>query len=200
MGTVIPATSSSTSWNDYPTGIGLLASEINEMIRKENNGTPEGELKSRICALIFLSSTSMNPMVYFANAETISDLLVTDLTKGSDTLRKQVPLLLEDLNVRGVISDVGNHVYHIQTKEGKVWDADYQTKFADYKADDTKSCSSATRCLKAPSSRNFREVSIVQGKSKTPRQIDPTIFGFQKNGDWIGCPDLARTGGKCRNP
>jgi hypothetical protein len=180
MGTVIPADFIFNQLNTYLIRNGLLASEINEMIRKENDGTPEGELKSRICALIFLVQYIDESYGVFANAETISDLLVTDLTKGSDTLRKQVPLLLEDLNVRGVISDVGNHVYHIQTKEGKVWDADYQTKFAHYKADDTKIMFERDKMFKSAIEQKLREVSIVQGKSKTPRQIDPTIFGSQK--------------------
>jgi len=180
IGTVIPADFIFNQLNTYLIRNGLLASEINEMIRKENDGTPEGEIKSRVCALIFLIQHIDESYGVFANAETLSDLLVTDLTKGSDALRKQVPLLLEDLNVRGVISDVGNQVYHIQTKEGKVWDADYQTKFAQYKADDTKIMFERDKMFKSAIEQKIREVSVVQGKSKTPRQIEPTIFGSQK--------------------
>jgi hypothetical protein len=180
IGTVIPADFIFNQLNTYLIRNGLLASEINEMIRKENDGTPDGELKSRICALIFLIQHIDESFGVFANAETLSDLLVTDLTKGSDALRKQVPLLLEDLNHRGVISEVGNHVYHIQTKEGKAWDADYQKKLADFKADDSKIMFERDRMFKEEIEQKLREVSVLHGKSKTPRVIKPTIFGSQK--------------------
>ena len=74
MGTVIPADFIFNQLNTYLIRNGLLASEINEMIRKENDGTPEGELKSRICALIFLVQYIDESYGVFANAETISDL------------------------------------------------------------------------------------------------------------------------------
>jgi hypothetical protein len=180
VGTVIPADFIFNQLNTYLIRNGLLASEINEMIRKENDGTPEGELRSRICALIFLIQHIDESFGVFANAETLSDLLVTDLIKGSDSLRKQVPLLLDDLYSRGVISDVGNHVYHIQTREGKAWDADYQTKLAHNKADDSKIMFKRDELLKTAIEQKLRGIGVVQGKSKTPRQIDPTIFGPQK--------------------
>ena len=107
---------------------GLLADEINEMIRKEDDGTPDGNLRSRICALIYLIQYVDESFGVNADAQTLSDLLVTDLSAGSEMLRKKVPELLLELNDRGVISDVGNRVYHIQTKEGKAWDSDYRTK------------------------------------------------------------------------
>lgn len=180
IGTVIPADFIFNQLNTYLIRNGLLASEINDMIRRENDGSPDGELKSRICALIFLIQHIDESFGVFANAETLSDLLVTDLTRGSDALRKQVPLLLDDLNMRGVISDVGNHVYHIQTKEGKAWDADYQEKLARFKADDSKIMFERDKMFKEEIEKKLRDVSVLHGKSKTPRQIKPTIFGSQK--------------------
>ena len=170
------------------------------MIRKENDGTPEGELKSRICALIFLVQYIDESYGVFANADTISDLLVTDLTKGSDALRKQVPLLLEDLNVRGIISDVGNHVYHIQTKEGKVWDADYQMKFAHYKADDTKIMFERDKMFKSAIEQKIREVVWSRARARLPVRLNQQ-FLVRRN---PRLDRMSRSGsgmdGKCRNP
>lgn len=180
IGTVIPADFIFNQLNTYLIRNGLLASEINEMIRRENDGTSEGELKSRICALIFLIQHIDESYGILANAETLADLLVTDLTKGSDALRKQIPRFLDDLNRRGIISDVGNRVYRIQTKEGKAWDGEYQKKLADYKADDSKILFERDRLFKEEIEKRLGTISILHGKSKTPRHIHLTIFGSQK--------------------
>ena len=180
IGTVIPADFIFDQLNTYLIRNGLLAAEINEMIGKEDDGTPDGELKSRICALIYLIQHIDESFGVNANAQTLSDLLVTDLVAGSDLLRKRVPLLLEDLNDRGVISDVGNHIYRIQTKEGKAWDSDYRTKLAQYKADDSKIMFKRDDLLGSAVNKKLQGFSLVQGKSKTPRQIDLTIFGSQR--------------------
>ncbi|QYZ80392.1 BREX system P-loop protein BrxC [Methanofollis formosanus] len=180
IGTVIPADFIFNQLNTYLIRNGLLAAEINEMIGKENDGTSDGELRSRICALIFLIQHIDDSFGVRANEQTLSDLLVTDLVAGSDPLRKKVPKLLEDLNDRCVISDVGDRVYHIQTKEGKAWDSDYRTKIAHYKADDSKIMFKRDELLGHAIEKELRGLSLVQGKSKTPRKIDLTIFGPTK--------------------
>lgn len=176
LGTVIPADFIFNQLNTYLIRNGLLAAEINEMIGKENDGTEEGELKSRICALIFLIQHVDESFGVVANAQTLSDLLVTDLVTGSNDLRKRVPQLLEDLNTSGVISDVGNKVYRIQTKEGKAWDADYRTKLANFIANDSKVMFKRDDLLSRAVDGKLRGINLVQGKSKTPRQVDLTIF------------------------
>lgn len=180
IGTVIPADFIYNQLNTYLIRNGLLAAEINEMISKENDGSNDGELRSRICALIFLIERIDDSWGVFATAEVISDLLVTDLTKGSDSLRKKVPILLEALCNDGVISDVGNHVYHIQTKEGKAWDSDYQAALASYKANDTEIMFKREKLLQEVVEKKLHGITIVQGKSKTPRYFDLTIFGPDK--------------------
>ena len=180
IGTVIPADFIYNQLNTYLIRNNLLGSEINEMISKENDGSPEGELRSRICALIFLIQRIDDSWGVFATADVLSDLLVTDLLNGSDSLRKKVPILLEDLCNNGVISDVGNHVYHIQTKEGKTWDSDYQAAFARFKTNDSEIMFKREKFLQDAVETKIHGITIVQGKSKTPRYIDPTVFGSEK--------------------
>ncbi|MGI6022730.1 MAG: BREX system P-loop protein BrxC [Methanoculleus sp.] len=180
IGSVIPADFIFNQLSTYLIRNGLLADEINEMIRKEDDGTPDGNLRSRICALIYLVQYVDESFGVYANAQTLSDLLVTDLSAGSEMLRKKVPELLLELNDRGVISDVGNQVYHIQTKEGKAWDSDYRTKLAQYKADDSRVMFKRDELLGRVVEEKLRGLSLVQGKSKTPRQTELTVFGSQK--------------------
>ena len=180
IGSVIPADFIFDQLSTYLIRNGLLADEINEMIRKEDDGTPDGNLRSRICALIYLIQYVDESFGVNANAQTLSDLLVTDLPAGSEILRKEVPELLLELNDRGVISDVGNRVYQIQTKEGKAWDSDYRTKLVQYRADDSKIMFKRDELLSHAVDTKLRGLSLVQGKSKTPRQAELTVFGSQK--------------------
>jgi len=180
LGNVIPADLIFSQLNAYLTQNGFLAAEINEMISKENDGTADGELRSRICALIFLIERLDESWGVFATADVISDLLVTDLTTGSDSLRKKVPLLLENLCNDGIISDVGNHIYHIQTKEGKAWDLDYQAALAKYKTNDSEIMFRREKLLKEAIEKKLQGITVVQGKSKTPRYFDLTIFGSER--------------------
>ena len=180
IGSVIPGDLIYSQQSTYMMRNGLLTDEISQMIAKEDDGTPDGKLRSRICALILLIQHVDESFGVNANAQTLSDLLVTDLAAGSDSLRRQVPLLLEDLNDRGIISDVGDRIYRIQTKEGKVWDSDYRTKFAKYKADDSKIIFERDELLRRVVEARLRGLGLVQGKSKTPRQIKTTAFGTQK--------------------
>ena len=70
-------------------------------IREQRDGTAEGELRSRLCALIFLvgqlptdpgSDTGVR-----ATVETLTDLLVDDLRAGGASLRARIPVLLEGM-------------------------------------------------------------------------------------------------------
>ena len=80
---------------------------------------------TRLCALIFLigqlphNNEPLDAGVR-ADADTLADLLVTDLTKSSAELRKKVPILLEKLVTAGAIMQVENE-YRMQTREGSEW-------------------------------------------------------------------------------
>ena len=74
---------------------GVLLQEISETIARQKQ-EDDGELRYQLCALIFLigqlphNNEPLDAGIR-ANAETLADLLVTDLTKSSAELRKKVP-------------------------------------------------------------------------------------------------------------
>ncbi|MEJ7787182.1 MAG: BREX system P-loop protein BrxC, partial [Solirubrobacteraceae bacterium] len=73
---------------------GALLKEIDELIRGLDDGTPDGTLKSRACALVFLISELPTDGVgdtgLRATAPAIEDLLVEDLAADGARLRKDV--------------------------------------------------------------------------------------------------------------
>ena len=84
---------------------GVLLKEIDELIRGLDDGTPDGQLKSRACALVFLIGQLPHEGIgdtgLRATAPMIADLLVEDLASDGERLRKDVPRVLEELVEEG---------------------------------------------------------------------------------------------------
>ena len=98
--------------------------EISETIARQKQEA-DGELRYQLCALIFLigqlpHNNELLDAGIRANAETLADLLVTDLTTTSTELRKKVPELLEKLVASGAAMQVDDE-YRMQTREGSEW-------------------------------------------------------------------------------
>jgi hypothetical protein len=179
LGSVIPADFIFTQQSTYLIRNNILSPKIYESISQEDDGTPEGQVRSRIAALLFLIQLVDESFGIRATPDTLADLLVTDLTAGSEDLRREIPVLLEDLHDRGVIAKVGDE-YRIQTEEGSIWEGDYQKRKADARASDTNLMYRRNEVLKEGVERSLGGISLVQGVSKTPRNIDITCFTAQK--------------------
>ncbi|MFA7071065.1 MAG: BREX system P-loop protein BrxC, partial [Methanoculleus sp.] len=179
VGTVIPADFIFTQQSTYLIRNNILSPKIYESISKEDDGTPEGQLRSRIAALLFLIQQVDESFGIRATPDTLADLLVTDLVAGSEDLRREVPILLNDLHDRGVIAKVGDE-YRIQTEEGSVWEGDYQKRKADARASDTSIMFRRDEILKTFANKHLERLTLAQGESKTPRGIESTYFTSQK--------------------
>ncbi|MBR1368475.1 hypothetical protein RJ53_02730 [Methanocalculus chunghsingensis] len=175
LGTVIPADFIYSQQKTHLIRNNILSQQISENIAKEDDGTPEGELKSRICALLFLIQQIDESFGLRATPDTLADLLITDLASGSENLRREIPGLLEDLHEGGVIAKVGDE-YRIQTEEGSVWEGEYQKRKTDYKADDTQVIFKRNELLQAHLRDHLGRITITQGETRTPRDIDLAYF------------------------
>ena len=179
IGTVIPADYIYSQIRKYLKQNYLLSQKIDEMISKEDDGSENGKLRSRICATIFLIQHIDSSYGIIADPSTICDLMVSDLVSGSESLRQVVPGLLEDMYNRGILAHIGTE-YRIQTEEGSAWEGDYQKKKSEYKSNDTKIIHKRDEFIKASISGKFDRISLLQGESKTPRSIKVTYFGDER--------------------
>src|SRR5205085_3847062 len=106
---------------------GILLQEISETIARQKK-EEDGDLRYQLCALIFLIGQLPHQgpadAGVRADADTLADLLVTDLTKSSTELRKKVPELLEKLVATGAIMQVDDE-YRMQTREGAEWNQSF---------------------------------------------------------------------------
>src|SRR5205814_8779641 len=103
-----------------------------------------------------------------ANAETLADLLVTDLNASSAELRKKVPELLEKLVASGAVMQVENE-YRMQTREGSEWNQAYQEARNKLLADPGKLASERSQLLKTQCSEILKKSKLVHGVSKEAR-------------------------------
>ena len=154
---------------------GTLLQEISETIAKQKK-EDDGELRYQICALIFLigqlphNNAPLDAGVR-ADADTLADLLVTDLTKSSAELRKKVPELLEKLVTSGAIMQVDNE-YRMQTREGAEWNQMFLEARNKLLNDPGKLASARSQLLRSKCSEDLKKFKLVHGDSKESRKIE----------------------------
>jgi hypothetical protein len=154
---------------------GVLLREIHEFIQKQDVGTPEGNLRAKLAALIFLigkipreegADTGIR-----ATPDVLADLIVTDLQSGSTPLRVKIPELLKGLVQDGHLMEVGNE-YRLQTRESVAWEDEYRKALIKIINDDNRIACDRGDLLRQECGERLKTVRLVQGKSKVPRKID----------------------------
>lgn len=154
---------------------GVLLQEISETIARQKQ-EDDGELRYQLCALIFLigqlphNNEPLDAGIR-ANAETLADLLVTDLTKSSAELRKKVPELLEKLVASGAVMQVEDE-YRMQTREGSEWNQAFQEARNKLIGDPGKLASERSQLLKTQCSEILKKSELVHGVSKEARKFE----------------------------
>ena len=153
----------------------MLLQEISETIARQKQ-EEDGDLRYQLCALIFLigqlphNNGPLDAGVR-ADADTLADLLVTDLTKSSAELRKKVPDLLEKLVAAGAVMQVENE-YRMQTREGSEWNQMYLEARNRLLNDAGKLASERSQLLRSQCSEVLKKFKLVHGASKESRKID----------------------------
>ena len=155
---------------------GVLLREVAGMIDDQRkNGSADGNLRARLCALIFLIGELPTDGVAVtgvrATADRLADLLVEDLTAGSGALRQQIPPLLQQLVDDGTLMLVGGE-YRLQTKESAEWEKDYRIRRSRILNDDTRIASDRITEFRNAIQKELKGIKLVQGASKTPRRFD----------------------------
>jgi hypothetical protein len=152
----------------------LLPDEAS-IIEEQDDHTPEGALRARVCALVFLigklptegpSATGLR-----ATATTLADLLVENLPAGGSSIRQGVPDRLQQLVDNGVLMRAEDQ-YFIQTREGAEWERDRGNRYAKIAADDSRIASDRATEIRKAVSAALRGITLTQGASRTPRRFD----------------------------
>ena len=153
---------------------GELEREYDEIIRRQRDGSSDGELSSSLCALIFLIGklprTPGSDDGVRANAETLVDLLVGDLKNDRPKLEQQVPKLLKQLVDAGQLMAVETE-YRLQTREGARWTQDFNRRRTAVLNDEQRINSKRAELLRDGAKQALKPVSLQQGTSRQPRKL-----------------------------
>lgn len=181
VGTVVPADFIYDQISPDLLNSGELEREYDEIIRKQRDGSKEGELRSSLCALIFLiGKLPRTPGAddgVRATAETLIDLLVADLKTDRPKLEQQVRTLLKHLVDAGQVMAVETE-YRLQTREGARWTHDFNRRRAAALSDDERINSKRAELLRDGTKQALKPVSLQQGTSHQPRKL---IFELSSN-------------------
>jgi hypothetical protein len=159
--------------NDLVTS-GEMQKRFQEIIEQQKT-KPDGALRSRICALVFLINKLPREhgtdLGVRAEPEHLADLLSDNLVTGSTALRQQLPGLLDVLEQDGVLMKVDDE-YRLQTTEGAAWEAEFRKRRAAALNDEPSIAAQRSQLLaKAVTNALGGSLSVSQGDAKERRKI-----------------------------
>ena len=174
VGTVVPADFLFEEISANLLQSGVLLREVNETIVEQDDGTPDGLLKSRLCALVFLIRKLPREagvdIGIRATADALADLLVKDLAKDGAALRGQLPKLLDELVAAGTLMKLDDE-YSLQTRESSEWEAEFRNRQTKLVNDPTRMSSKRAQLLGAAVQDAIGSVKLLHGKCKEPRKL-----------------------------
>ena len=174
VGTVVPADFLFEEISANLLQSGVLLREVNETIAEQDDGTPDGSLKSRLCALVFLIRKLPREagvdIGVRATTDTLADLLVKDLAKDGAALRSQLPKLLDELVAAGTLMKLDDE-YSLQTRESSEWEAEFRNRQTKLVNDPARMSSKRAQLLGAAVQDAIGSVKLLHGKCKEPRKL-----------------------------
>ena len=196
LGTVVPADFLFDQLATSLLNSGALLREIHQTIISLNDGSSDGLLKSRLCALVFLirklpREAGVDSGVR-AKPEMLADLLVKDLAADGTALRSRLPKLLDDLVDAGTLLKLDDE-YSLQTKESSDWEAEFRTRRNKLVNDPGSMSAKRAERLREAVERALVPVKILHGDAKEPRKLSLN-FGNEPPADGDGVAVWVRDG------
>lgn len=152
---------------------GEMQKRFQEIIEQQKT-KPDGILRSRICALVFLVNKLPREhgtdLGIRAESEHLADLLSEDLVIGSTQLRQQLPVLLDAMEQDGVLMKVHSE-YRLQTTEGAAWEAEFRKRRAAVLNDQPLIASRLSQLLDKTLTNTLGSLSVLHGDAKERRKI-----------------------------
>ena len=176
LGTVAPADAIYWQIETEMQQSAILIRDMAARIKGLDDGTEDGRLRSRLCALTFMIGKlerDEGPLAtgVRATSDVLADLVVDDLTTGSAPLRQKVPAVLEALVDEATLILVDGE-YRLQTAESQEWETDYRSRLSRILGDDVRIASERGTAMRRALNTALNDLSFRQGKTKTRRRYD----------------------------
>ncbi len=152
---------------------GEMQKRFQEIIEQQKT-KPDGPLRSRICALVFLINKLPREhgtdLGVRTEPEHLADLLSEDLVTGSTQLRQQLPGLLGAMDQDGVLMKVDSE-YRLQTTEGAAWETEFRKRRAATLNDQPLIASRLSQLLDKALTNALGNPSVLHGDAKERRKV-----------------------------
>jgi hypothetical protein len=151
---------------------GEMQKRFQEII-EEQKGRPDGALRSRICALVFLINKLPREGADIGvrtHPEHLADLLTDDLGDSATALRAKVPALVTDLVNEGVLMEIEGE-YYLQTTEGAAWESEYRKRRASILNNDPQIAAVRGQLLAKAIQTELSSVNVLHGAAKVKRKV-----------------------------
>ncbi len=173
LGTVAPADAIYWQVETEMLQSAILPRDVANQIRELDDGTEDGKLRSRLCALIFMISKlerDSGPLAtgVRATSDVLADLVVDDVNTGSAPLRQSVPIVLQGLVDKGNLI-LFDGEYRLQTPESMEWDTDYRGRLSRILGDGARMSTERDTVLRQALASVRKNLNFLQGETKTPR-------------------------------
>ena len=185
LGAVIPSSDLFRALAPDLVASDVLLNEIHTRIAKLDDGKPKGKLRADVCGVVFLIGKLPRQdavdLGVRANAQTVADLLVTDITADSGSFRNRVAGELEEMVAEGVLMKVGEE-YRIQTTEGADWERAFREQRTAMARIEVEIAARREQLLSGAVEDVVRDVRLVHGSAKIRRKValhvntDPDAF------------------------
>ena len=152
---------------------GEMQKRFQEIIELQK-GKPDGALRSRVCALIFLINKlpreQGTDQGVRAEPEHLADLLSEDLVVGSTQLRQKLPELLAAMEQEGVLMK-SEDAFFLQTTDWAAWETEFRKRFASALQDQSAMAQEVSSFLNQALVDELGNPSVLHGDAKERRKV-----------------------------
>lgn len=174
LGAAIPASDLFTALAPSLVNTGVLLNEINTRIQRLDDGTEEGRLRRDLSGLAFLIGKLPRQegldLGIRANAPTLADLLLANVTVDSGAFRKLVADTAESLASSGVLMKVGDE-FRLQTTEGAEWDRAFRERQSAIRQNEFEIASRRDQHFGQAVQAVLTSTRLIQGEAKLRRTL-----------------------------
>jgi len=174
LGSVVPADYLYFDSADKLLQARILPRKVHEKTMIWIEGSDDERLMARASALVFLINKlagSNNDIGIKANVDTIADLMVTDLSKGSSSIRSKLPDLMEKCELLIKVKDE----YRIQTEESSAWNDEFLSQRSALNNEAHRIEAERDDRIRNRFSQLVKKLTLIQGDSKVSRSISPVF-------------------------
>lgn len=170
LGSVVPADYLYFDSADKLLQARILPRKVHQKTMSWIEGSEDEKLMARASGLVFLINKlagSNNEIGIKSNVDTMADLMVTNLSQGSSSIRSKLPGLMEKCELLIKVKDE----YRIQTEESSAWNDEFLSQRSALNNEAHRIETERDDRIRQRFSQLVKKLSLAQGNSKVSRNL-----------------------------